>query len=66
MRTVTWGHWPGSFAWGLTGADSGHVREQIVRGRSSRGWFRDRTAALGEPTRITKKGTYWETKEDWV
>ncbi|MBI4572270.1 MAG: hypothetical protein HY713_03165 [candidate division NC10 bacterium] len=53
---------------GLTwGADSGHVREQIERRRIVPGLsFRDVRAALGEPTKITKTRTYWETKEDWV
>ena len=70
MRTVTWGALGLALfvLAGLTwGADSGHVREQIVQRKVVPGLsFRDVRAALGEPTRITKTRTYWETKEDWV
>ena len=53
---------------GLTwGADGGHVRQQIERRGIVPGLsFRDVRAALGEPTKITKTKTYWETREDWV
>ncbi|HXZ43859.1 MAG TPA: hypothetical protein VEH53_03455 [archaeon] len=48
-------------------ADHGQIREliqekKIVLGQAPR----DVRAVIGEPTKITKVVTYWESSEDWV
>ena len=48
-------------------ADHGQIREQIQQKKIVMGQSpRDVRAAIGEPTKITKVQTYWESTEDWV
>ncbi len=48
-------------------ADHGQIREQIQQKKIVLGQLpRDVRAAIGEPTKITKVQTYWESTEDWV
>ena len=48
-------------------ADHGQITEQIQQKRIVLGQSpRDVRTAIGEPTRITKVQTYWESTEDWV
>jgi hypothetical protein len=48
-------------------ADHGQIREQIQQKKIMLGQSpRDVRMAIGEPTKITKVQTYWESTEDWV
>ena len=48
-------------------ADHGQIREQIQQKKIVLGQSpRDVRTAIGEPTKITKVQTYWESTEDWV
>lgn len=48
-------------------ADHNQIREQIQQKKIVLGQSpRDVRAAIGEPTKITKVQTYWESTEDWV
>jgi hypothetical protein len=48
-------------------ADQNHIREQIQQKRIVVGQsFKDVRTLIGEPTRITKTQTYWETTELWM
>ena len=48
-------------------ADSGQIRDQIRQKKITLGQApRDLRAAIGEPTKVTKIQTEWETTENWV
>jgi len=48
-------------------ADQNLIREHIQQKRIVAGQsFKDVRTLIGEPTRITKTQTYWETTELWV
>ena len=48
-------------------ADHGQILEQIQQKKIVLGQSpRDVRTAIGEPTKITKVQTYWESTEDWV
>ncbi len=48
-------------------ADEVQVRTQVQQKRVVLGQSpRDVRLAIGEPTKITRTRTYWETREDWV
>ena len=48
-------------------ADHGQIREQIEQKKIVLGQSpRDVRQAIGEPTKITKVQTYWDSTEDWV
>jgi hypothetical protein len=48
-------------------ADRGQIREQIQQQRIILGQSpRDVRAAIGEPTKVTKIQTEWDTTEAWV
>ncbi len=51
----------------ILGADDVHVRSQLQQKKVALGVSpRDVRMAIGEPTKITRTRTYWETREDWV
>jgi hypothetical protein len=48
-------------------ADNEQVREQIHQKRVVLGLsIREVRLAIGEPTKITRTVTYWDTVEDWM
>ncbi len=51
----------------ILGADDAQVRSQLQQKKVVPGLsLRDVRIAIGEPTKITRTRTYWETREDWV
>jgi len=48
-------------------ADSSQVRDQVLQKKIVTGSTpRDVRSAIGEPTKITRRLTYWETVETWT